>query len=167
MRPGWSFSAENDNLFRMRQRELDQDQAEPHFQEVLDVYADLASRPIDRQCTLRTECCHFKRTGLTPYLTHGEALLAAKALRATGRRKLPERQDGACPMLHQQTSRCMIYKDRPFGCRTHFCEAAGGPYASAEVVDLIRRLEKIDAGLGGRGARPLPVAMAHALQELA
>jgi len=167
MRPGWRSRPGCDKLCAMRPVHQHHDEADPHFQEVLDVYADLATRPIDRQCTLRTECCHFKLTGLTPYLTHGEALLAAKALRATGRRTLPERKDGACPMLHPRTSRCMIYKDRPFGCRTHFCEAAGGPFARSEVLDLIRRLEKIDAGLGGRGARPLPVAMAHALRELA
>ena len=66
--------------------------------EVRAVYSDLAARPIDRRCTLRTECCHFKLTGLTPFLTKGEALLAAKALRASGRRKLPDRKDGACPL---------------------------------------------------------------------
>jgi len=137
------------------------------LEDVRRVYADLAARPVDRQCTLQTECCQFKRTGLTPYLTRGEALVAAKALRTAGRRKLPEREDGACPLLHPRTSRCLIYQDRPFGCRTHFCEAAGGPYARAEVVDLIRRLEEIDADLDGRGSRPLPVAMAHALQDLA
>jgi len=143
------------------------DETKPLLDEVRHVYADLESRPIERQCTLQTECCHFKLTGLTPYLTKGEALVAARALRATGRKKLPDRTDGACPLLHPRTSRCLIYKDRPFGCRTHFCQAAGGPYTRAEVVDLIHRLEKIDAQLDGRGSRPLPVAVAHALQDLA
>jgi Fe-S-cluster containining protein len=131
--------------------------------EVRAVYAELAERPIERNCTLRTECCHFKLTGLTPYLTKGEALLAAKAFRATGRKQLPERTDGACPMLHADTGRCMIYADRPFGCRTHFCAAAGGPYARRDVVDLIHRLEALDAALGGDGARMLPGAVADAL----
>ncbi|MGH8047658.1 MAG: YkgJ family cysteine cluster protein [Chthoniobacterales bacterium] len=129
------------------------------------IYAALAERPIERNCTLRTECCHFKLTGLTPYLTKGEALLAAKAFRATGRKQLPERTDGACPMLHPKTSRCMIYADRPFGCRTHFCAAAGGPYARRDVLDLIHRLEEVDAALGGDGARMLPAAVAAALRE--
>jgi Fe-S-cluster containining protein len=133
--------------------------------EVRAVYAELAGRPIERNCTLRTECCHFKLTGLTPYLTKGEALLAARAFRATGRRQLPERTDGACPMLHPESARCMIYADRPFGCRTHFCAAAGGPYARREVLDLIRRLETVDASLGGDGARALPGAVAAALRE--
>lgn len=130
------------------------------------VYADLAKRPVERRCELRTECCQFKLTGITPYLTKGEALVAAKALRGAGRKTLPERKDGACPMLHQHTGRCIIYQDRPFGCRTHFCEAAGGPYERRDVLDLIHRLEDIDFKLRGGGARPLPSAVSGALQDL-
>jgi Fe-S-cluster containining protein len=133
------------------------------LEEVRQVYRDLAARPIERHCELRTECCHFKLTGKTPHLTRGEALLAAHALKATGRKKLPARDDGACPLLDPQTSRCLIYEDRPFGCRTHFCAAAGGPYARREVVDLIRRLEQLDEQLGGDGPRALPAAVSSAL----
>lgn len=137
-------------------------------QEVRQIYAELATRPVARNCTRRTECCQFKLTGLTPYLTKGEALVVAKAWRAGGRRKLPnDVGDGACPMLERATGRCLIYADRPFGCRTHFCAAAGGPMARREVIDLIRRLETIDAQLGGDGARKLPAAVAAALAELA
>ena len=131
--------------------------------EVRAVYEELARRPVERACTLRTECCQFRLTGLTPYLTRGEALVAAKGVRAAGRKQLPERTDGACPLLHPHTGKCMIYADRPFGCRTHFCPEAGGPYARAEVLDLIRRLEKVDAALGGDGPRKLPGAVADAL----
>lgn len=127
--------------------------------EVRAIYRDLAERPIERRCELRTECCHFKLTGKIPYLTRGEALLAARALKATGRKSLPSRADGACPLLDPQSSRCLIYEDRPFGCRTHFCAAAGGPYPRREVIDLIRRLEDIDAELGGDGPRALPGAI--------
>jgi uncharacterized protein len=134
--------------------------------EVRAVYAELAKRPVERNCTLRTECCHFKLTGRTPYLTKGEALFAAKALRASGRKQLPDRNDGACPLLNVRNGRCMIYDGRPFGCRTHFCAAAGGPYERREVLDLIRRLEAVDSALGGEGARALPGAVAAALQEL-
>ena len=112
------------------------------------------------------ECCHFKLNGRTPYLTKGEALVAAKALRATGRRQLPVNPTGACPMLEDTTGNCLIYPSRPFGCRTHFCAAAGGPYARKEVLDLIRRLETLDAGLGGSGARVLQNAIADALRQL-
>jgi len=137
----------------------------PELQEVRAIYKELAERPLARNCTLRTECCHFKITGLTPHLTKGEALVAAQALRATGRRKLPERADGACPLLHPETARCLIYQDRPFGCRTHFCPAAGGPAPRASVVDLIHRLETIDDQLDGQGSRPLEIAVSQALRE--
>ncbi len=134
--------------------------------EVQQVYADLARRPIERNCTRQTECCHFKLTGRTPYLTKGEALVAARAFRATGRKSLTENPDGSCPMLHVATGNCLIYNDRPFGCRTHFCAAAGGTVARHEILDLIRRLEKIDDDLGGDGPRLLQNAVADALEEL-
>lgn len=136
--------------------------------EVRRVYAELAARPVERNCTRLTECCQFTLTGLTPYLTKGEALLAARAWRASGRTKLPEDDgSGACPMLERTTGKCLIYADRPFGCRTHFCAAAGGPMARREVLDLIRRLEKVDAELGGDGPHKLPGALAAALADFA
>ena len=134
--------------------------------EVRNVYADLAGRPIQRNCIRQTECCHFKLTGRTPYLTKGEALVAAKAFRATGRKSLPDKGDGSCPMLQRENGTCLIYESRPFGCRTHFCSAAGGPFARHEVIDLIRRLEDVDLALKGRGPVPLPRAVADALDEL-
>src|SRR4051812_35250532 len=133
---------------------------------VRQVYADLAQRPIERNCTRLAECCHFNLTGRTPYLTKGEALVAAKALRATGRKQLPQTPDGRCAMLNVDTGNCLIYQDRPFGCRTHFCAAAGGPYARREVADLIARLETIDTALGSDGASALPHAVRAALDEL-
>jgi Fe-S-cluster containining protein len=134
--------------------------------EVRQVYVDLAQRPIERNCTRLTECCHFKLTGRTPYLTKGEAIVAAKAFRATGRKSLPENVDGSCPMLQQETGNCLIYEDRPFGCRTHFCAAAGGPVERREVLDLIRRLEDVDLALNGNGPRPLQSAVTDALEEM-
>lgn len=136
------------------------------LEEVRQVYADLAARPIDRNCVRLKECCHFKLTGRTPYLTKGEAVLAAKALRATGRKALPANPTGACPLLAGDTGNCLIYEARPFGCRTHFCAAAGGPYARREVLDLIRRLERTDVSLGGTGPRLFQNALADALAEL-
>ncbi len=136
--------------------------------EVRAVYAELARRPVERSCTRLAECCQFQLTGLTPYLTKGEALIAAKAWRAAGRKKLPEDDgSGACPMLERNTGRCLIYADRPFGCQTHFCAAAGGPLARREVLDLIRRLETVDTQLGGEGPRKLPAAVAAALRDFA
>ena len=131
-----------------------------------EVYAELDRRPVGRDCRLRADCCHFLRTGRTPYLTAGEALYAARALRASGRRELPERTDGACPLLDPAGLRCRIHAGRPFGCRTHFCEAAGGPMDRRGVIDLIHRLEEIDRRLGGVGGRALPGAVAAALERL-
>jgi Fe-S-cluster containining protein len=130
------------------------------------IYEELATRPIERTCITRTDCCRFRLTGRTPFLTKGEALVAAKAWRATGRTRLPESPDGACPLLDSATGKCRIYEGRPFGCRTHFCAAAGGPYARREVVDLIHRLEDVDRALGGDGAQPLPAAVEQALREI-
>jgi Fe-S-cluster containining protein len=134
--------------------------------EVRQVYVDHSQRPIERNCTRRTECCHFNLTGRTPYLTKGEAIVAARALRATGRKLLPENAEGACPMLQSETGNCLIYEDRPFGCRTHFCAAAGGPIARREVLDLVRCLEDTDLKLNGSGPRTLQNAIADALEEL-
>lgn len=134
--------------------------------EVQQIYADLAARPLERNCTLRTECCQFHLTGKIPQLTRGEALIAAKALRATGRKTLPNTTDGTCPLLDPKTSRCLIYQSRPFGCRTHFCAAAGGPYPRNQVLDLIRRLEEIDTRLDGDSPHPITQAVTHALANL-
>jgi uncharacterized protein len=132
--------------------------------EVNSVYADLAKRPVERACTRLTECCQFQLTGATPMVTRGEAMVMGKALRASGRTKVPERADGACPMLSSM-GKCMIYEARPFGCRTHFCAAAGGPYARREVLDLIRRLEVVDFQTGGVGPLPLLTAVKQVMSE--
>jgi uncharacterized protein len=132
------------------------------------IYAELDQRPVQRECVRRTECCQFKLTGRTPMLTAGEALVAAAALKATGRRALPESGDaatGRCPMLNP-AGKCIIYDARPFGCRTHFCAAAGGPYTRNEVRDLIRRMEEIDVSLGGDGPHALPMAVESALETI-
>ena len=134
--------------------------------EVRAVYAELAKLPLERSCQRRTGYCRFQLTGLTPQITKGEALVAARGLRATGRKELPESADGACPLLKPETGTCMIYADRPFGCRTHFCEAAGGPYPRKHLLDLIRRLEEVDRQLGGDGPRQIQAAVADALEEV-
>jgi len=142
------------------------DKMQTALDEVRKVYVDLAQRPIERNCLRQTECCHFKLTGRTPYLTKGEALLAAMEFRASGRKSLPQTADGLCPLLDRDTGNCLIYEARPFGCRTHFCSAAGGPIARREVIDLIRRLEHVDLMLNGNDPCILQKAIAEALHEL-
>jgi Fe-S-cluster containining protein len=112
----------------------------------------------------RTECCRFRLTGRTPFLTRGEALVAHSAARAAGKKKLPLPADGSCPLLGPD-GRCTIYDSRPFACRTHFCDAAGGPYSRKEVRDLIHELEAIDQRLGGSGGMGLPAAMKWATEQ--
>ena len=130
------------------------------------VYGELENRPVERDCIRRTECCQFKLTGKTPYLTAGEALVTAAALQQSGVNKLPAKEDGSCPLLKPETGRCIAYEDRPFSCRTHFCVAAGGPYSRKEVQDLIWRLEDLDTRLGGVGAQTLPAALKEALPKV-
>ncbi len=127
--------------------------------EVMAIYADLEKRPLSRNCTGIAQCCHFRLTGKTPVLTKGEAVVAAVGVRASGRTKLRPHPDGACPLLGDD-GRCTIYEHRPFGCRTHFCAAAGGVQPRREIIDLIRRLEVIDEKLGGDGSKPLEGAVA-------
>ena len=145
---------------------MQRDQLQSAICEIRAVYAELARRPLERNCQSLTECCRFQLTGRTPHLTKGEALVAAKGVRAAGRKELPASDDGACPMLKRETGRCLIYADRPFGCRTHFCDAAGGPYPRKLVLDLIRRLEVVDQQLGGGGPRKIEAAVTAALREL-
>jgi hypothetical protein len=62
-------------------------------------------------------------------------------------------------------NRCMIYAARPFGCRTHFCQPAGGIMERRTVVDLIHRLEQLDTELGGDGAHEIERALLSALNQ--
>ena len=132
--------------------------------QVQDIYARLAQRPIERQCTSLSQCCRFRLTGRTPFLTRGEALLARQASRSSGKKRPPPAPDGSCPLLAPD-GRCSIYASRPFACRTHFCEAAGGPYSRKEVRDLIHELEAIDHQLGGSGGMGLPAALKWATEQ--
>ena len=132
--------------------------------ETQQIYRELEHRPAQRDCRGRAECCQFGLTGKTPYLTKSEALLAAKGWRASGRRDLPAPADGSCPFMRH--GRCQIYEHRPFACRTHFCEAAGGLLPRTTVRDLIQRLEELDTELGGEGATQLPHALRQALKDL-
>jgi hypothetical protein len=150
----------------MGQRGMQQNDVSQAVAEIKAVYAELARRPVERACVARTGCCQFQLTGRTPFLTKGEALVAAKGWRATGRKVLPEMADGTCPFLKRETGRCLIYEARPFGCRTHFCDAAGGPYPRKLLLDLIRRLEDVDQQLRGDGPRKIQAAVMAVLDKL-
>ena len=135
------------------------------YEAVEAVYAELEGRlaKVERGCQMSTRCCRFQLTGEVPVLTLGEALVAARGVRASGRRELKPHPEGACPLLGKE-GRCTIYEHRPFGCRTHFCRAAGGVVPRKVVADLIQRLEALDEKLGGDGSRGLPEAIAAVLK---
>lgn len=141
----------------------------PHqaqLKELRAIYQEIENRPLPRQCEMRTTCCHFRLTGKTPLVTRVEALLAAQGVRASGRKKLVPHPQDACPLLGKD-GRCTIYAHRPFGCRTHFCAEAGGPYPRQHVADLIRRMEVLDEELGWHdGSRPFEPALEDALKQL-
>ncbi len=131
--------------------------------QVRDIYAEWQRRPLTRNCTGLADCCRFRHTGRTPYFTRGEAWVAARAWRAAGRKEVVASADGSCPFLHPSSGKCRIYDGRPFGCRTHFCAAAGGPATRGEVRDLIQRLEAIDVRLGGSGSANFVTAVKEAM----
>lgn len=131
--------------------------------EIQGIYTEVERRALPRDCQLRTGCCHFRQTGKTPLLTRGEALFLAKGVRASGRTQVKPHPEGACPLLGRD-GRCTVYAHRPFGCRTHFCQPAGGMYPRKHVADLIQRLEALDEKLGGDGSRPLEGALVAALK---
>lgn len=129
------------------------------MEELKSIYKDLEARPLERQCIGRSDCCQFAVTGETPQVTLPEAEFLMQGIRAAGRKTVPPSVDGACPALNPHTLRCIAYAHRPLACRTHFCAAAGGRYPRAHVIDLIHRLEELDARMGGDGARALPNAL--------
>lgn len=140
-----------------RSQQLPASEVERLLSAVEQIYAEWETREISRNCTGRAMCCQFGLTGKTPYLTKGEAMVAARAWKASGRRSVTQDKEGSCPFL--KNLRCQNYAARPFGCRTHFCDAAGGPAPRSLVRDLIQRLEDIDRALGGDGAVNLPTAL--------
>ena len=131
--------------------------------EILAIYQTWESHTPPHSCIGRADCCRFKKVGHTPFLTKGEALVAALAWKASGRKSILEPADGSCPFLHPHSGKCQIYHGRPFGCRTHFCPDAGGLPPRKSVRDLIQQLDTIDAKLGGSGPSYLPTAVRHAL----
>jgi hypothetical protein len=121
-------------------------------------------------CPGTTECCRFGITGRQPYVTAIEVSLLERALAQRGasgplpkhKRALPLTQDTdrerICPLL-DKNGRCSVYAERPFGCRTFYCDRASpgpGPERD-ELRELVRRLQDLAARhrLGGELARPL------------
>jgi uncharacterized protein len=124
--------------------------------------ADAAYAPFS--CPASGECCQLARTRRQPWLWFPEWKLLS-----TRRPLPPPREDGGCPYLDAAGLRCTVYEDRPFGCRTFFCERIRGPARQpADTVDaLLRRLEAISQRVlpSLTGPRPLLEWHAEALSQ--
>lgn len=87
--------------------------------------------------------------------------------RRGGRLTLPVLDQRPCPLLSRD-GRCTIYRSRPLGCRTFFCDDASGPFDPAARLPRARLLEigRLIADLSARFAphdphpRPLMRALA-------
>ncbi len=78
-------------------------------------------------CPSSAECCQLTKTQRFPYLWPSEWAVLLERLDKDRRPMPPPRADGACPFLDTEGKRCTVYEDRPFGCRTFFCEKIRGP----------------------------------------
>jgi putative zinc- or iron-chelating protein len=119
-------------------------------------HADAAYAPFS--CPASGECCQLARTPRQPWLWYPEwKLLARHPLP-------PPRADGGCPYLDSTGKRCTVYADRPFGCRTFFCERIRGPARQpVDTVDaLLRRLEAVSQRMMPSLTGPRPLLEWHA-----
>ncbi len=144
------------------------------------LYARVDAHYADWTCPSSTECCRFGITGRQPYVTSIELALVERAIAKRGgmpspkKRALPLTKDTPreriCPLLNRD-NRCSIYSDRPFGCRTFFCDRAtqgegpSRPVLQGHVNELRDLAERHK--LGGDAPRPLMRALTLASFALA
>ena len=104
--------------------------------------ADAAYAPFS--CPASGECCQLSTTKRQPWLWYPEWLLLARHHPLP-----PPREDGGCPYLDTAGKRCTVYAERPFGCRTFFCERIRGParQPADTVTALLLRLERVSQRL--------------------
>lgn len=126
------------------------------------IYALAEAALPERFCRRSTRCCRFAETGREPHVTAAEIDHALAAYAASGRRTPAPRSDGVCPFLAADGSSCSIYEARPFGCRTHFCDDAGGAVPRRSLAASLAALAALDEALGGDGPRPLSLALDRA-----
>ena len=156
-----------------RRRAWDEPGSKALLGELAAIYAQVEARYRDHSCPGSTECCRFAVTGREPYVTSVEALAVARAVARRGgklsprKRALPlvlGRAERICPLL-DATGRCSIYADRPFGCRSFWCERTSRdtPVSQAERTQMVRQLQDLSARHqpdGDRG-RPLTRVLAE------
>jgi hypothetical protein len=104
--------------------------------------ADEAYAPFS--CPASAECCQLAARQRQPWLWPPEWDAIRSALARQGRALPATRADGGCPLLDDAGKSCTVYADRPFGCRTYFCERAkGGRHPVDDVVALSKQLEAL------------------------
>jgi len=109
-------------------------------------------------CPASAECCQLARRGRQPWLWPVEWAAVQEALARQGRKAPPPRADGGCPLLDAEGRRCTVYADRPFGCRTYFCDrASGGRHPLEAVVELSKRLEALAVEAEPEVTAPRPI----------
>jgi uncharacterized protein len=140
--------------------------------ELQTLYAELDALYAHVSCAGSTECCRFGITGRQPFVTSIELALLQRAIarrgaRAPDPRQRPlalyrERDEQPCPLLDRD-ARCGVYADRPFGCRTFFCERATGELPQRKRLrELLQRLKALAVRHqpSGDQGRPLVRALA-------
>jgi Fe-S-cluster containining protein len=141
---------------RTKKPERGRSSPEELLAELAGVYREADALYAGWSCPASTECCRFGVTGREPYVTSIEVLAVERATKAGGgplsprRRALPMTTDSVrervCAFL-DASGRCAVYANRPFGCRTYFCERAipGGKRSRPEEKRLVDRVRDIAA----------------------
>ncbi|HEY8211637.1 MAG TPA: YkgJ family cysteine cluster protein [Myxococcaceae bacterium] len=124
------------------------------------IYGQADSAYARFSCPSSAECCQLQRRGRQPWLWPLEWAAVEDALKRQGREVPPPRADGGCALLDEGGRRCTVYADRPFGCRTYFCErASGGRHPLEATTEIAARLEALameaDPDAAGGGPRPI------------
>ena len=142
------------------------------IEELRKLYCEVDALYSGWSCPSSTECCRFGLLGRQPYVTSIELALVERAIARRG--GLPSKKKKAlaitnnaskeriCPLLNQN-NQCSIYEERPFGCRTFFCERAASSEhpTRPELLRMLARLRGLAERhkLGGDAARPLMRAL--------
>jgi Fe-S-cluster containining protein len=123
--------------------------------------ADEAYAPFS--CPASGDCCQLAKRHREPWLWWTEWELLLERLKRDQRTLPPLREDGGCPFLDAEGKRCTVYEERPFGCRTFFCERRRGPTKepAATVQKLLGRLERSAQRADRDASGPKPLSAWH------
>ena len=108
-------------------------------------------------CPRSSRCCRLALTRREPFLLPLERLALATALERRGRAWPSPRSDGACALLDQDGRGCSIYADRPFGCRTFFCELAQGKAPPNQALHALSARMTRASDLIEPAGEPVPI----------